>query len=97
MNTVGTLGNALAGWLTGTLVEGSIVARAATLHVAPTALDLADKRLAAISGYESAFGTYVAAFVLAAVCWLFINPSRPLISSTDPDRSAPPSPPAPIT
>ncbi|WP_165232104.1 MFS transporter [Aquisphaera insulae] len=78
MNTVGTLGNALAGWLTGTLVEGSIAARAEALHVAPIALTEVDKRLAALSGYESAFGTYVAAFALAAACWLLVDPSRGL-------------------
>lgn len=86
MNTVGTLGNALAGWLTGTLVEGSLAARAAALHVAPSGLAEADRRLAAIAGYESAFGTYVAAFLIAAVCWLLIDPSRP-IAAEDRDRA----------
>lgn len=79
MNTVGTLGNALAGWLTGTLVEGSIAARAAALQVTPAGLAEAEKRVAAIAGYESAFVTYVAAFVIAAACWLIIDPSRPLV------------------
>ncbi|WP_240911467.1 MFS transporter [Paludisphaera soli] len=91
MNTVGTLGNALAGWLTGTLVEGSIAAKAAALDVAPAALAEADKRIAAIAGYESAFATYVAAFVLAAACWLLIDPSRPLVPDGRESGSASPT------
>ncbi|QEH38411.1 putative sulfoacetate transporter SauU [Aquisphaera giovannonii] len=78
MNTVGTLGNALAGWLTGTLVEGSIAAKAQALRVPPPALSEVDGRIAALAGYESAFGTYVMAFALAAACWLFIDPGRGL-------------------
>jgi ACS family glucarate transporter-like MFS transporter len=91
MNTVGTLGNALAGWLTGTLVEGSIAAKAASLHVLPASLAVADKQVAAIAGYESAFVTYVAAFVIAALCWLLIDPSRPLVPD---DRKPIPSTPS---
>ncbi|MDG3003621.1 MFS transporter [Paludisphaera mucosa] len=83
MNTVGTLGNALAGWLTGTIVGGSIAAQAVARHVAPEALDAVDKRIAALSGYDAAFGTYVLAFVVAAVCWIFIHPSRPLVANDE--------------
>jgi len=84
MNTVGTLGTALAGWLTGTLVESSIAAKAALDRVAPDALAEADRRLAALSGYESAFATYVGAFILAAACWTLVDPRRPLLPEDDP-------------
>ncbi|WP_435020772.1 MFS transporter [Tundrisphaera sp. TA3] len=76
MNTIGTLGTALAGWLTGSLVERSLAARA----ISEGTISAAGRRLAVLSGYESAFATYIAAFLLAALCWALIDPSRPIAS-----------------
>jgi MFS transporter, ACS family, glucarate transporter len=66
MNTVGTAGAATAGWLTGTLVERALAA-------AP-----ADPRAATLAGFDAAFLTYAAAYAVAAVCWLAIDPARPI-------------------
>jgi len=74
MNTIGTLGSALAGWLTGTLVERSL---AAAVQVGG-ALSASEKRLAVLSGYDAAFATYIAVFILAAACWLLIDPRKPI-------------------
>lgn len=59
MNTAGTVGAALAGWLTGTIVQ--------------RARD-AGRGLAA--GYDDVFLSYAAVYVLAAVCWRFIDAER---------------------
>lgn len=74
MNTIGTFGSALAGWLTGTLVERSI----ASASRVGGALSASEKRLAVLSGYDAAFGTYIAVFILAAACWLLVDPKRPI-------------------
>jgi MFS transporter, ACS family, glucarate transporter len=78
MNTIGTLGNALAGWRIGALVEQSLIERAATLDVAVTRLSSVDRRVAALAGYQSAFTTFILALVLAAACWTLIHPKAPL-------------------
>ncbi|OJW14393.1 MAG: MFS transporter [Planctomycetales bacterium 71-10] len=80
MNTIGTLGSALNGWLTGTLVEGSILAKAAATGVAAGGLAAADKKAAMLAGYDSVFVTYMLAFLVAAACWAVIDPRRPLVS-----------------
>ncbi len=69
MNTIGTLGAASAGWLTGWLIE-----RGKGLP-----LDrLIDWRemMSLDGGYASAFFTYFLAYMLAAVGWLFIRSSN---------------------
>ena len=86
MNTIGTLGTALAGWLTGSLVERSLAARAVAVGLTPGQLSGAERHLAVLSGYESAFTTYIAVFILAASCWTLIDPSRPICAG---DRSSP--------
>jgi len=80
MNTIGTLGSALAGWLTGTLVERSMTA--ATV-AAGGALSATEKRLAVLSGYDAAFASYLAVFILAAACWLLIDPRKPIGASNE--------------
>lgn len=80
MNTIGTLGNALAGWLTGTLVEHSLASKAVAANLGLNQLSTADRHLAVLAGYESAFATYVTVFVLAACCWTLIDPSKPIVA-----------------
>ena len=84
MNTIGTLGNALAGWLTGTLVEQSLATRAAAQELTLSQLSTIDRHLAVLSGYESAFATYVTVFILAALCWTLIDPTKPIASGERP-------------
>ncbi|OAI52034.1 sugar phosphate permease [Planctomyces sp. SCGC AG-212-M04] len=73
MNTIGTLGAAFANWLTGTIVERSLAARGAALHVAVGQLSAADKQAASMAGYEKVFLTYSLAYVVAAVCWVMVR------------------------
>lgn len=73
MNTIGTLGAAFANWLTGTLVERSLARHAETLQVAVAQLPTTVKQAASLSGYQTVFTTYVAAYILAAACWAMVR------------------------
>ena len=83
MNTIGTLGSALNGWLTGTAVGGAIAARAAATGVAPAALAGVEKTAAAMAGYDAAFVSYMLAFLVAAACWAAVDPKRPLVADDE--------------
>lgn len=77
MNTVGTMGAALAAWLTGAIVEHVIAQRSFELHT--QTLSEVDRHAASMAGYQAVFGTYAAVYIIAALCWCFINASRPLV------------------
>jgi MFS family permease len=78
MNTVGTLGSALAGWLTGTIVERSLLRSAHQLNLTVDGLSQAEKTMATNAGFQAVFLTYAAVYLVAAICWLAINPRRPI-------------------
>lgn len=71
MNTIGTLGAAAANWLTGTIVEQALNARAAALHIPVATLPPTDLDTATTGGYATVFATYAAMYVLAALAWQF--------------------------
>jgi MFS transporter, ACS family, glucarate transporter len=83
MNTFGTMGAALAAWLTGALVEHYVAVHAEPSQ--PVALFATEKHAASMAGYQAIFGTYAAVYVVAALCWCFINSAQPL----EPDDIAP--------
>ncbi|MEX1041505.1 MAG: MFS transporter [Pirellulaceae bacterium] len=87
MNMVGTFGAALAGWLTGTLIETSVAARAAVLQVTVEQLPLLEKHAAVLHGYDWLFMINVGVFVTAAVCWCFIDASKPIVPETTPSMA----------
>jgi MFS family permease len=68
MNTTSAVAAALAGWLTGSIVQWTKAARPG---------DAA----AEIAGYEIAMLTYAGAYIIAAACWLFIDPDRPIVDA----------------
>jgi MFS family permease len=78
MNTAGTCGAAVAGWLTGALVDWSLAGRAAAMQLPLEELSSADQRLATLAGYRDGFLTYAAVYVLAALCWCIIDPTEPI-------------------
>lgn len=88
MNTIGTLGSALAAWLTATLVEQSLAARALAQQLPIAKLAEADRHLAVLDGYGSAFATYVGVFLVASSCWFLIDPSRPISAGDARDPGA---------
>ena len=76
MNTVGTAGAALAAWLTGAIVEHFVAAQTTLQQV--DQLSAADKYVASMAGYQAVFATYAMVYVVAALCWCFINAAQPL-------------------
>ncbi len=69
MNTVGALGAASAGWLTGWLIgRGSGLPMDRVVSWS--------EMISFDAGYASAFFTYFVAYSLAAVGWLFIRPAK---------------------
>lgn len=88
MNTVGTLGAAAGGWLTGTIVERSLLAQSATLEIAVEKLSASDKHAALMSGFSYSFMTYAAAYVISALCWRFIDSTIPIVASPQPETTA---------
>ncbi len=76
MNTIGTLGSAVAAWLTGTLVEHRLSAVGLSASSGEPAS--AAYRQAWLAGYETVFATYALVYLLAAGCWLLIDPDRPI-------------------
>jgi MFS family permease len=83
MNTMGTIGAALAGWLTGAIVQAAKAAGALQPAVssglgstAATLLGEPGLRAAEMNGYERVFASYAIVYALAALCWLRIDPRR---------------------
>lgn len=76
MNTVGTFGASVAGWLTGTIVQRNVgaVARAARLDASE--LEPAVLHDATMTGFQVVFFTYAAVYVVAAIGWIWIRPER---------------------
>jgi MFS transporter, ACS family, glucarate transporter len=82
MNTIGTLGAVALSWLTGTIVEHALSAQAATVGVAVKQLSDTDKHTALVAGYDYSIMTYAAAYFLSALCWRFIDSTKPIVDSS---------------
>ena len=78
MNTVGTLGAATAGWVSGWLVEQAVADRAAGLGVTIPNLPAAERKSAELAGFDDGFLAYAVVYLVAAACWLIIDPNRPI-------------------
>ena len=78
MNTIGTLGSALANWLTGTIVERSLFSSAQQRNITVDEMSQAAKVVATNAGFQTVFLTFGLVYVAAAICWLAINPRRPV-------------------
>jgi MFS family permease len=91
MNTVGTCGSALSGWLTGTLVHASLAAQADQLQEGIGELPRSVAQAAELAGYDQSFATYAAAYVVAALCWQLIDSTRPIApANAEPEITSPP-------
>jgi hypothetical protein len=88
MNTIGTLGAAASIWMTGMLVEHSLASKAMTIGVAADNFPTSEKHVASLVGYDQAFVTYAAAYLLAAAGWHWIDPTRSIMAQTAPVDSA---------
>lgn len=80
MNMIGSAGSAFATWVTGSIVEWSVAARAEQLQVMVEQLAAAEKASATLAGFQTVFSTYSLVYVVAAICWIFIRVDRPLVA-----------------
>jgi MFS family permease len=83
MNTVGNLGGAAAGWLTGTILMQAQASYAASHGVAFDTLDRAGKAAAELPGYQLNFLLFAAVCFLAVVFWLFTDATEPVVPEAD--------------
>jgi MFS family permease len=79
MNTVGNLGGATANWVTGTILQQTLAARAAELGVSVADLSPAEKAAAHLPGYEINFVVFAAVYFVAVLLWLRIDATRPVV------------------
>jgi nitrate/nitrite transporter NarK len=78
MNTVGNLGGAVAGWLTGEFLNLTLEAHAARLGVPVEQLDRAAKFAGMRPGYDIGFVTFAAVCGIAVLLWLRIDATKPV-------------------
>ncbi len=83
MNTVGNLGGATVGWLTGTILESYQNSYAAAHGVAFSHLPAAQKAAAQLPGYQVNFALFAAACLVAVFFWTQVDATRPIV----PERS----------
>lgn len=76
MNTIGTLGAALATWLTGTLVQLSLSQSAASEGLTVPELTEAVRQAASRQGFQTVFLTYIVFYLVAALCWFMVQERR---------------------
>lgn len=74
MNTIGTIGAAIAGWLTGSIVQWAVAGRAAEAVAAGVEFSAAAQHTAALAGFQTVFLTYGLIYLAAAACWLALRP-----------------------
>jgi MFS family permease len=78
MNTIGNLGGAAAGWLTGTILEYTLARHAASLGLEVGDLDKAQKAAGNLPGYHINFAIFAAACGVAVMLWFWIDATRPV-------------------
>jgi len=78
MNTVGNLGGALAGWLTGAILKWFRSAYAAEHGITESALTEAQRLAAELPGYYLNFLTFAGASLIAVFLWLRVDATDPV-------------------
>jgi MFS family permease len=78
MNMLGNLGGALASLITGLILDHSLDKYSATVGIARDSLSKAQTAAGQVPGYELSFLVFAAVFAVGAVCWLFIDATRPV-------------------
>jgi len=76
MNMIGNLGGAVAGFVTGYILELSVAAKASSLSVAETALSQQEKLAGLKQGYHIAFISFACVYALAVFFWLRIDATK---------------------
>ncbi len=83
MNTVGNLGGAAANWVTGTILQQSLVDYAAAKGVSVAALTPADKAAGHLPGYQVNFILFAGVYVIAVLMWLRIDSTQPVVPEAE--------------
>lgn len=78
MNTLGNLGGAASGWITGVLVERGLAQRSDQLGVAIENLSTPDKLAGEMVGFDNAFLSYAAVYAVSACCWFLVDSTTPI-------------------
>jgi ACS family glucarate transporter-like MFS transporter len=88
MNTIGNLGGAVSGWLTGTLLQRALESRAVAEGVTVGALRESQKAEALLPGYQANFVIFGVVYLLAVGLWLLIDATRPVLAEdAQPERA----------
>jgi MFS family permease len=83
MNMGAGLAGALAGWVTGSVLEMSIASRAAELGVPAASLTTEQTTAALLHGYHLNFYSFATLYVVAFLCWFKIDPTQRIEPATD--------------
>jgi MFS family permease len=84
MNMGAGLAGALAGWVTGSILENAIASRAAALGVEATRLSTAETTAALLHGYHVNFYTFAVLYAVAFFAWFKIDPTVAIERSDKP-------------
>jgi hypothetical protein len=87
MNTIAGLSGALAGWITGAVLESSLARQGLRFGVAVAELSESQKTAALLHGYHINFYIFAAFFIVALLCWLKIDATEPLDSLPEPTHA----------
>jgi hypothetical protein len=79
MNTVGNLGGAVAGWLTGVILKNSVATYAAGHGLDPQQLSTVDRTAGLLTGYHINFITFGVVYAIAVLLWLRIDATEPVM------------------
>jgi MFS transporter, ACS family, glucarate transporter len=79
MNTVGNLGGAAAGWLTGEILDHSLNSYAAERYVTVDSLTSAEKATGSLPGYRVSFVLFSIVYFIAVLLWMKIDATRPIV------------------
>jgi MFS family permease len=83
MNTVGNLGGAAAGWVTGAILEYYLNQYAAGQQLAVKELDATQKMTGLQDGYQVSFILFSLVYVLAVGMWLRIDSTQPVVGDAE--------------
>ncbi len=79
MNMCGGVGNVLANWLTGFILQQAVATHAANLGLGTDQLTVVQKTTAELSGYHLNFLIFAGMYVVGVICWLLVNANKPMV------------------
>jgi MFS family permease len=83
MNTVGSIGAAVAAWAIGTIIELTLAAHASAVNTTIEQLSPSQRHTASMAGFDYNFISFAAVYLIAALCWRFIDSDKPIVPAQD--------------